>query len=38
MSPDQIPNIFLKETAIPTAELLTYIFNQSVSTHSLPKE
>ena len=38
MGPDQIPNIFLKKTAIHTAELLTCIFNQSISTHSLPKE
>ena len=34
MGPDQIPNIFLKKTA----ELLTCIFNQSISTHSLPKD
>ena len=38
MGPDQIPNIFLKKTAIHTAELLTCIFNQSISTHSLPKD
>ena len=38
MGPDQIPNIFLKKTAIHTAELLTYIFNQSISSHSLPKD
>ena len=38
MVPDQIPNIFLKKTAIHTAELLTCIFNQSISTHSLPKD
>ena len=38
MDPDQIPNIFLKKTAIHTAELLTCIFNQSISTHSLPKD
>ena len=38
MGPDQIPNIFLKKTATHTAELLTCIFNQSISTHSLPKD
>ena len=38
MGPDQIPNIFLKKTAIHTAELLTYIFNQSISSHSLQKD
>ena len=38
MGPDQIPIIFLKKTAIHTAELLTCIFNQSISTHSLPKD
>ena len=38
MGPDQIPNIFLKETAIHTAELLTFIFNQSISTHTLPRD
>ena len=38
MGPDQILNIFLKKTAIHTAELLTYIFNQSISSHSLPKD
>ena len=38
MGPDQIPNIFLKKTAINTAELPTCIFNQSISTHSLLKD
>ena len=38
MGPDQIPNIFLKKTAIHTAEVLTCTFNQSISTHSLPKD
>ena len=38
MGPDQIPNIFPKKTAIHTAELLTCIFNKSISTHSLPKD
>ena len=38
MGADQIPNILLKKTAIHTAELLTCIFNQSISTHSLPKD
>ena len=38
MGPDQIPNILLKKTAIHTAELLTCIFNQSISSHSLPKD
>ena len=38
MGPDQIPDMFLKKTAIHTAELLTCIFNQSISTHSLPRD
>ena len=36
--PDQIPNISLKKTAIHTAELLTCIFNQSISANSLPND
>ena len=34
MGPDQIPNIFLKKTAIHTAELLTYIYLTNPSHHT----